>query len=95
MPKNSNDSKSHASKVAKRVANKHSTRITIVEEQRQTTSDEGNYQIHGENVIVTKWAVVEFDDIVKEDAECDDERLADLDAVDARVDIDGVCAEDG
>lgn len=94
MSKDSNDSKSHASKVAKRVANKHSTRITIVEEQRQTTSDEGNYQIHGENVIVAKWAI-EFDDIVKEDAECDDERLSDLDAVDARVDIDGVCAKDG
>lgn len=94
MPKNSNDSKSHASKVAKRVANKHSTRITIVEEQRQTASDEGNYQIHGENVIVAMRAV-EFDDIVKENAECNDERLADLDAVDARVDIDSVCAEDG
>lgn len=94
MAENSDDSERHASEIAERVAHKHSTGIAIVEKEWHRARYERYDEIHRKDLIVTRGRV-ELEHVAHKHAHGDDERLADLDAVDAGVDIDSVRAKHG
>ena len=58
MSQNANHGKGHARKVAKRVAHKHPTRISVVDEQRNGARYEWHDQVHREYVIILERAFI-------------------------------------
>ena len=95
MPQNTNHRKCHASKITKGVTDKDLRRTPIVSKKTKRDTTKGQEQHDGKQVIVETLRIVgNLNSVVDQDCTGNDIGLTDLEAVDARIDIDGVCAKD-
>lgn len=104
MTKDSDDCERHASSVAECVSNKYLGGELIMLEESQGTQEEWDHYSEWVHVVLNHFLcnlrvspLVECDlnYVVDYDEATDDKALADLDPVDARIDVDGIGAEDG
>mmetsp|Transcript_50392 Transcript_50392/g.116321 ORF Transcript_50392/g.116321 Transcript_50392/m.116321 type:complete len:274 (+) Transcript_50392:553-1374(+) len=98
VPKNADDCKRHARKVAVGVANEDLRRMPVELQQRGGHGDERQHQAEREEVIVVQRSLrptPQLDEIVRNDRQSDHHRLPCLEAIHACEDVDRVGAEDG
>ena len=97
VAKDGDHDEDHASKVAVRIAHKHACRVFVLHPKRQGDAQEGQEEVEREQVRVGRRVRVRGDQverIIKGQQKGDDNGLRDLDAIDARQDIDTIRAED-
>lgn len=99
VAKDGYDGEDHAGEVTVGVADEDAGWVPIVVPERERDANEGEEKVEGEEMRVRRWVRVrgreQVDGVVEDEEKGDDERLADLDAVDACQDVYAVGTEYG
>ena len=102
MAQDANDSEGHTGTVAESVSDEYLGWESVVLEEGQSAHQEWDHESKGEHVVLDRLSrisgvksliQVDFDDIMDDDEASDDDCLANLDSIDASVDVDSVGAE--
>lgn len=93
-------SKDHAGEVTVCITYKHLGREPVVLEESKGHSQERQQKVDREQVRISCWVECgrrrnQIKCVIQEDQQCDDNRLGNLDSVDASKDVDAVGTEDG
>jgi len=102
VTKNANDCEGHTGTVAESVSDEHLRWESIMLEESQSAHQEWDHESEGEHVVLDglSWIFgvkslieVDFNDIVDDDEATHNDGLADLDSINASINVDGIGAE--
>ena len=93
VPEDGDHGEGHPGEVAEGVPGEHLAGEPVVLEEGQAGAQVGKEEVQREVVMVLQGATTSSK-VEGRDAKGDDDGLADFQSVDARQDVDGVCAED-
>jgi len=102
MAQNTNDCEGHTGTVAESVSDEYLGWEPVVLEESQSAHQEWDHESKGEHVVLDRLSrisgvkslvKIDFDDIMDDDEAADDDCLANLDSINASVNVDSVGAE--